>query len=145
MASSRCARRCSIFSLAPLSPRSPASAFGITFVLTVVTAVDLGPCVTIVLVVFDPEGDIVFDIWAKAGAEPKPSTKTDAMIIFTFHSFKFQQSNSQLSQPENWICPLLTKCPLNFGYTAQKMNTRRMLCLFLVQKADGVPAAHSKP
>lgn len=75
MASSRRARRCSIFSLAALSPCSPASAFGITFVLTVV------------LVDFDPDDDIMFDVCARAGDETNPRAKIDAMIVFTFHSF----------------------------------------------------------
>ena len=94
MASSRRARRCSIFSFAPLSPRSPASAFGITFVLTVVTAVDLGPRVTIVFVDFDPDDDIMLDVCARAGDETNPRAKIDAIIVFTFYSFRISVTHS---------------------------------------------------
>lgn len=100
MASSRRARRCSIFSLEPLSPRSPASAFGITFVLTVVTAVDLGPRVTIVLVDFDPDDDIVVEVCARPGDETNPRAKIDAIIVFTFYSFRIFSNAFVTDSPE---------------------------------------------
>jgi hypothetical protein len=57
-------------------------------VLTLVTAVDLCPGVTIVLVDFAPDGAIVFEVCARTGAETTPRAKIAAMIVFTFHSFR---------------------------------------------------------
>jgi hypothetical protein len=58
---------------------------GVTLVVTVVVAVALGPLVTIVFVVFEPELVLVFVVWATAGAESRPSAVSDAIKAFIGH------------------------------------------------------------
>ena len=73
-------------------------------------------------------------VCARAGAETRPTAKIDAMIVFTFHSFDFQEPGSW----PTWSREMFADClqlPALSSFTRQKMNTRGMTHLFIVQKS----------